>query len=699
MNPNTINLKKLTFKLTTIIIMQKSTLSFLVLSILLSLTSCISSDKSNLSLNPLFSDHMVLQQNEKVAFWGTSLPNEKITVTASWGEKSTSFSDEKGNWKLNLTTPKAGGPFEVSVINKDSSRLFEDVMIGEVWLASGQSNMEMDFDYCCNTTDQSEIELSTANFPNIRMLKVKKQNSKSPNSNFEGNWERAIGKNITKFSAVGYFFAKRLHMELKVPIGIINASWGGTDAEAWTSRGKLNTLDFLDDSMISYDELVAASLKSERWFSQFQSLKSPSDVWGLFLGDPSALPEKWNLLDFEDSIYIKSSFNSKDWKQIELPGTFDNIFKTNDFDGVILFRKTFELSEVKGDYHLKLGPTTDMDFTYVNGQKVGASKGKISSQDKLYKIPKTLLKIGENNIIVRVINQYKEGKVGSITLSSSMDNDKLLDGTWNYRVSAEVYKQFDAPDWPYSAFYLYTNQDIDFSKRPPVVEYNQNSKSALFNGMIHPLVPYKIKGTIWYQGENNVPRFKEYQPLFTALIEDWREKWQDNFPFYFVQIAPFQNYNGLSSSLRDAQRKTLEVPKTGMVVTLDIGENDDIHPSNKHDVGLRLAGLALNNDYGRDIVDSGPLYKNFEIAKNKLLIEFSSIGSGLVLSNFEKSEFEIAGKNKTYVSADVKIVGDRIQLSSTDLLKPMYARYAWRDISNATLFNKEGLPASSFSTE
>ena len=672
-------------------------LSILLLS--LQFNSCKIEDISTLKLNPLFSNHMVLQQKEKVTFWGTSAPNEKITVTGSWGEKSNSISDDKGNWQLKIRTPEAGGPYKVTVFSKNSNRLFEDVMIGEVWLAAGQSNMEMDFDYCCNTTDLSEVELSTANFPNIRMLKVKKQNSKSPNSNFEGNWESAIGKNITKFSAAGYFFAKRLHMELKVPIGIIHSSWGGTDAEAWTSRGKLNTLSFLNKTMASYDALVLASSKSERWFSQFKALKSPSDVWNLFLGDPTALPEKWNLLDFEDREYLKAPFISKDWKKIELPGTFDNIFNTNDFDGAVLFRKTFELSEIKGDYHLKLGPTTDMDFTYVNGEKVGASKGKISSQDKVYKIPTSLLKIGENHIVIRVINQYKEGKVGSMTLSSSVDNDQLLDGTWNYRVSAEVYKQLDTPAWPYSAFYLYTEKEIDFSKRPPVAEYNQNSKSALFNAMIHPLVPYKIKGTIWYQGENNVQRFKEYQTLFTAMIEDWREKWQDDFPFYFVQIAPFQNYNGLSSSLRDAQRKTLEVPKTGMVVTLDIGENNDIHPSNKHDVGSRLAGLALANDYGKSIVSSGPLYKSFEIAGNKLMLEFESIGAGLVLKKLKLPEFEIAGADKKYVVAKAKIVGNKIQLSSSSVRKPKHARYAWKDTSAASLFNKEGLPASSFTTE
>ena len=671
----------------------------LILPLSLQFNSCKTEDISTLKLNPLFSNHMVLQQKEKVTFWGTSAPNEKITVTGSWGEKSNSISDDKGNWQLKIRTPEAGGPYKVTVFSKNSNRLFEDVMIGEVWLAAGQSNMEMDFDYCCNTTDLSEVELSTANFPNIRMLKVKKQNSKSPNSNFEGNWESAIGKNITKFSAAGYFFAKRLHMELKVPIGIIHSSWGGTDAEAWTSRGKLNTLSFLNKTMASYDALVLASSKSERWFSQFKALKSPSDVWNLFLGDPTALPEKWNLLDFEDREYLKAPFISKDWKKIELPGTFDNIFNTNDFDGAVLFRKTFELSEIKGDYHLKLGPTTDMDFTYVNGEKVGASKGKISSQDKVYKIPTSLLKIGENHIVIRVINQYKEGKVGSMTLSSSVDNDQLLDGTWNYRVSAEVYKQLDTPAWPYSAFYLYTEKEIDFSKRPPVAEYNQNSKSALFNAMIHPLVPYKIKGTIWYQGENNVQRFKEYQTLFTAMIEDWREKWQDDFPFYFVQIAPFQNYNGLSSSLRDAQRKTLEVPKTGMVVTLDIGENNDIHPSNKHDVGSRLAGLALANDYGKSIVSSGPLYKSFEITGNKLMLEFESIGTGLVLKKLKLPEFEIAGANNKYVVAKAKIIGDKIQLSSLSVRKPKHARYAWKDTSAATLFNKEGLPASSFTTE
>ena len=674
-------------------------LGIIVLALGLQFNSCKSPEQRQLKVNSLFSDHMVLQQKQDVAFWGTYIPNQKVTVTGSWGKEATSITDEKGKWKLNLSTPKAGGPFEVNITTKDTSLLLKDVLIGEVWIASGQSNMEMDFDYCCNTTDHSEVEISTANYPQIRMLTVKKQLSSSPSENFEGTWEKAIGKNITNFSAAGYFFAKRLHTELNVPIGIIHASWGGTDAEAWTSKEKINTLDFFDETIESNDRLTRESTKSERWFSQFESTPIPSDVWYLFLGDSLGFPDKWKNLDFKDEAYLSSNYNSDNWKQIELPGTFDNVFETNDFDGVILLKKSFILDEIKGDYSLKLGPVTDMDFTYVNGEKIGATLGKASGMDKIYKIPKDILKVGKNDIVIRVLNQYGEGKVGDISLITSIGNDKPLAGKWSYRVSAEAYRQMDSYTWPHSAFYLYDRQDIDFSQRPPVVNYNQNSKSSLFNGMINPLIPYNIKGTIWYQGENNVQRFKEYETLFPAMITDWREKWNNDFPFYFVQIAPFHNYNGLSSSLRDAQRKTLKLHKTGMVVTLDIGEDYDIHPSNKHDVGNRLAGLALANDYGKSIISSGPLYKSYEILGNKLTLEFESIGSGLIANDLGLSEFEIAGADKKYVVAKARIIDDKVQLSSSSVRKPKYARYAWKDISNASLFNKEGLPASSFTTE
>ena len=664
--------------------------------------SCESTHKHPLKLNPLFSNQMVLQQEKNVAIWGEYAPNSSVTVKGSWGEISSGMSDNNGSWEVLIPTPKAGGPFELEITTKTTTKKITDVMIGEVWLASGQSNMEMDFDYCCNTTDNSEIELSSANYPEIRMLNITNQISSLPTNNFEGNWEKAIGENITNFSAVGYFFAKKLHKKLNIPIGIIHSSWGGTDIEAWTSRETLNTIDFLKEDMSSYDTLVSKSSKSVEWFSQFESIKLPSDVWYLFLEDPIGKPDKWEKLDFKDDKYISSSYQDyTKWEKLILPGSFDNVFETNDFDGAILFEKSFSLKEVKGDYTLNLGPISDMEFTYINGEKIGSSLGKKSLANKSYKIPKNLLKTGQNSIIIKVINQYNEGKVDEITLNNSLGANESLNGTWNYKVIAEVYNQFNEKEqtWPYYSFYLYEDPSINFSKRPQVKSYTQNSKSALFNGMIHPIIPYNIKGSIWYQGENNVSRFKEYETLFPAMIKDWRKKWSSDFPFYFVQIAPFENYNGLSSSLRNVQRKTLKVEKTGMVVTLDIGEIDDIHPSNKHDVGYRLAGLALSNDYEKPIVASGPLYENFEVSGNKLIVTFDFVGSGLTSYDKELAAFEIAGADKKYIKAKAYIENNKIYIYSSKIQNPKYARYAWKDTSVASLFNKEGLPASTFTTE
>ena len=664
--------------------------------------SCESPHKQPLKLNPLFSNQMVLQQEKNVAIWGEYAPNSSVTIKGSWGEISTGMSDKNGSWKVLIPTPKAGGPFELEITTKTTTKKITDVMIGEVWLASGQSNMEMDFDYCCNTTDNSEIELSSANYPEIRMLNITNQISSLPTNNFEGNWEKAVGKNIVDFSAVGYFFAKKLHKKLNIPIGIIHSSWGGTDIEAWTSRETLDTIDFLKEDMSSYDTLVNKSSKSIEWFSQFESVKLPSDVWYLFLEDPLGMPDKWEKLDFKEDKYISSSYQDyTKWEKLILPGSFDNVFETNDFDGAILFEKSFSLKEVKGNYTLNLGPIIDMEFTYINGEKIGSSLGKKSLANKSYKIPKNLLKTGQNSIIIKVINQYNEGKVGEISLNNSLGDNMSLNGIWNYKVIAEVYNQFNEKEqtWPYYSFYLYEDPSINFSKRPQVQSYTQNSKSALFNGMIHPIIPYNIKGSIWYQGENNVSRFKEYETLFPAMIKDWRKKWGSDFPFYFVQIAPFENYNGLSPSLRNIQRKTLKVEKTGMVVTLDIGEIDDIHPSNKHDVGYRLAGLALSNDYGKPMVASGPLYENFEVSGNKLIVTFDFVGSGLTSYDKELAAFEIAGADKKYVKAKAYIENNKIYIYSSKIQNPKYARYAWKDTSVASLFNKEGLPASTFTTE
>ena len=669
------------------------------LTLLIACQPQASEHAKDLVLSPLFSDGMVLQQQTEAAFWGEAAPHEEITLSGSWGANAAATADEKGAWNTHLKTPKAGGPFQVEIKTGSGAKTIQDVLIGEVWLAAGQSNMEMDFAYCCNTTDHAETELKTANFPEIRMLNVQKQLSKTPTKAFEGRWEAAIGEKITHFSAAGYFFAKRLHTELNVPIGIIHSSWGGTDVEAWTSREKLSSLGNFEEELAAHDSLARNSDKSEAWFSAFEAVPLPSDVWFLFTGDYFGFPEKWKTLDFRDETYLSPTYDAKDWPSITLPGAFDEVFGTNDFDGVILVKKTFTLGEIKGPYKIELGPVSNMDFTYINGVHLGTRFGKESGKALVYDLPDSLLKVGENTLTIRVLNNYGPGEIGAIKFISSK-SEKLLAGGWKYRVSGEIYRQMDNYTWPYTALYLYDKEGIDFTQRPPVHKYHPNVKSSLYNGMINPLIPYALKGAIWYQGENNVSRYEAYERLFPAMITDWRERWEKDFPLYFVQIAPFYNYGGISSSLRDAQRKSLHLPNTGMVVTLDIGEYYDIHPANKHDVGSRLAGLALADNYGGQTVASGPLFKAHEVKGDKIWVSFDHIGSGLVLKENKEGdfEFEIAGENQQFVKADAKIVGEHIEVFSPAVSKPLHVRYGWSDTTAATLFNKEGLPGSSFSS-
>jgi sialate O-acetylesterase len=695
--------------------------------------SCQTKENTML-LNSLFSDGMVLQQKEKVAFWGTSKPNQKVEVIGSWGTKSETTSDNDGEWVLYLDTPKAGGPFNIIVSSVRETVTISDVLIGEVWLAAGQSNMEMTFSYCCNSTDSAEYEISTANYPNIRMFNVKKQYSLEPTKIINGAWSKAVGDNIINFSAAGYFFAKKLHKEINVPIGIIHASWGGSDAESWISSEKLITIKGFEEESSSKTMEILSSQMAEKWFSKFKSVKMPSSGFDLTLGTyfEKAAPDMnyfnyfindWRNIDYKDTHYIIEQNNFTDWAKIKLPGSLSNVLNTNDFSGVIILKNEFIIDNVQQDYYLNIEPVSlgwagdlrEYDF-YINGIKIGSTFGD-KKKDNSYKsklgenykekyksnpfthqlkqlIPDSTLKIGNNEIAIRLIGS---GDIGAISMESN-EAINLFGNPWHYKISAEIYKQLDNYEFPYSSFFLYDDSDIDLTKRPSISSYNFNEPSSLFNGMINPLVPYSIKGIIWYQGENNAFRFDKYEEIFTSLIEDWREKWHNDLPFYYVQIAPYFNYYGTNASLREAQRNTLKIPKTGMVVTLDIGENYDIHPSNKHDVGYRLAGLALTNDYNQNNIASGPLYRDFEISGNKILVNFDYVGSGLTIRQNQKSEFEIAGTDEQFFPAQARILNNRVEVFAMKVTQPKHVRYGWSDTTSATLFNIEGLPASSFSS-
>lgn len=659
-------------------------LGIIVLALGLQFNSCKSPEQGQLKVNSLFSDHMVLQQKQDVAFWGTYTTNQKVTVTGSWGKESTAVVDEKGNWKLNLSTPKAGGPFEVSITTIDTTLLLKDVMIGEVWIASGQSNMEMSLKGWPpnDPIKNSEQEIADANYPAVRMFNVARNYNLKTVDTVSGKWNVCSPKSVKDFSATAYFFARRLYKELNVPIGIIHSSWGGTVAEAWTSKKALYELG-------DFDEFIASLIDTKKWkntkdwYSKLDSLLIPQTN------------EDWAALNFNDLEIAQDEFNYENWKNIELPGRYDT-FNDWEFDGVVWLIRNVEIIDIAADYVLSMGVIDDMDIVYFNGKKVGGLVGHGHHiTERIYTIPKELLKKGKNSIALRAIDAGGPGTItGTLELTNKNNSTISLNGTWSYQPMAEMYN---------GRLYTYNLNKVDLSQRPKIMVMGPNLPSVLYNAMINPLVPYSIKGAIWYQGESNVGRAEQYSRLFPKMINDWRSQWKADFPFYYVQIAPYNygtqpNDEG-SMNLRDAQRKSLKTKNTGMVVTMDIGNFMNIHPANKQDVGSRLAGLALTNDYNMKGVTSGPLYKKHTISENKLILEFDYIGSGLIANNSGLTEFEIAGVDKNYVSAKATIMGNKIQLFSPTVLKPKHARYAWKDTSVASLFNAEGLPASSFTTE
>ena len=642
-------------------------------------------DTISLQLTSLFSDHMVLQQKSNVKFWGTDKPNNEITISTSWENESKTIVDINGHWNVSIGTPSAGGPFKIEIKSNQHKIVLNDIMIGEVWLASGQSNMEMTLmgwppNDIINNADE---EIAKSSNSKIRMFNVEKQISINPLDDVKGSWKVSSPEETKNFSASAYFFAKELFKKLQVPIGIINSSWGGTPAESWTSKKTIDTFNEFKSvtQSINTSDLFKNELK---WFSQFKAIGIPTT------------DEQWINLNLLDNLIVEKSYNDSDWEEIQLPGRYDNQINGGEFNGAVWFRKNIVIDNLDSDYILTIGAVDDMDETYVNGHKIGGLIGMgFWNKKREFKIPKSILKKGNNTIAVRAIDAEGVGEIiGPMTLSNN--NIKVsLNGNWKYKLIAEIYN---------NKFYLYGINNIDFNSRIKTIKLNSGVPTVLYNGMINPLVPYTIKGVIWYQGESNVGRADQYENLFPAMIRDWREKWNYDFPFYYVQIAPYQyniNKDSLldqSQELREAQRNSLKTKNTGMVVTMDIGNFNNIHPSNKQDIGSRLARLALSNNYSINIVPSGPIFNGLKVIGSKLILEFENPGSKLI-SKGDLLGFEIAGADKKYVFANAKIINNQVELYSDKIKNPLYARYAWKDKAVPSLFNLEGLPASSFKYE
>ena len=638
-------------------------------------------------LPKMFSDGMVLQQKSDAPFWGEAAPNSKVTLQGSWGKAAETTAGQDGKWRATLETPPSGGPFTVKVITCDTLTI-NDVMVGEVWLASGQSNMEMPMEGWlpeCPVENGPEDIASSAN-NNIRIFMVERAVSFTPETDIKGSWKAASPANTPKFGATSYYFAKKLNAELGVPVGVINTSWGGTPVESWIPNEFIKTVQGYDEKVKLIDQSVNMSVDTKSWSDKLTKVSK---------GDAS-----YDQIDLKDDAVAAKDFDDSKWKEMELPRQFETDNNVRSFDGIVWFRKQIEIpaSMAGKDLTLALGAIDDMDRTYLDGELIGKTmeEGKWQ-EERVYTIPASKATAGTHVLAVRVLDTQGGGglcgKPESMKFyAKGAEKDAVtLTGSWKYLPTAYLVNGvFSLYDIPTQQFYERPHLPIDLGEQTP---------TTLYNAMVAPIAGYRIAGAIWYQGEANVGRGKEYATTFPMMIKAWREKWnQGTFPFYYVQIAPWNYGDGPSQEIREAQRLSLATENTGMAVTMDIGNNDNIHPANKHEVGDRLAYWALNKDYGRkDIQFSGPLYKSMEISGNKIVLSFD-YADGLKLASTKG--FEVCGADGKYTDATPKLVGDKIELTAPGVKAPIAARYTWKNcVDGEGIANAAGLPASSFCTK
>ena len=628
---------------------------------------CISINVLNaeVKLPAFISDGLVLQRNAEVKIWGWASSKEKIIIDFN-GNVYKGEASIEGKWEFTLNNLKAGGPYTM-VVSGENTIIINNILVGDVWLCSGQSNMELPMR---RVSPLYEDEIKSANNPKIHYIKIpQRYNFKAPQENIESvNWQEVNQENISEFSAVAYFFAQELYESYNVPIGIINSSLGGSPAESWISEDALKAFPHY------FDE--AQKFKDDSLIKEIQNTDN----------------QNWK--DWHNKLYNKDLGNKKNpwynqsldtqkWDEMDVPGYWDKE-KIAGKNGVVWFRKDVQIpkSMLNQTLKLNLGRVVDSDSVYVNGTFVGTTGYKYPP--RRYTIASNILVEGNNNITIRVINESGNGGFYLDKPYEIVSDDKTIDlkGTWKYKLGAEMPPK----------------EGQTFIRWKP---------AGLYNAMIGPLLNYKIKGVIWYQGESNVKNPKEYQTLFPTLIKNWRTKFrQGNFPFLFVQLANYQEtYKEPTESswaaLREAQLQTLKLPKTAMAVTIDIGEWNDIHPLNKKDVAKRLALAAKKMAYKeKNVVFSGPTLKSKKSKGNKIILEFENVGSGLVAIGGELKEFAIAGADKKFVWAKAIIKKNKIIVFNESIKDPVAVRYAWADNPDkANLYNKENLPASPFRTD
>ncbi len=623
---------------------------------------------SQVRLPQIIKDNMVLQRDAALSIWGWASPGEKVTV--EWnGKRYRTITSSEGKWQIELSAMRAGGPYTMKISGKNEI-LISNILVGDVWLCSGQSNMV----HQMNIHDVTYAnDIANANYSEIRQFLIpSRANIEGPNDDLQsGNWISAVSENVRPFSAVAFFFARKLYEKYHVPIGLINASVGGTPIEAWTSEKGLKAFpDFLKTIETNKDTAYVNGIN--RAISAIRVNQKQKEAIDKGLTGP--MP------------WYSEDFVPKNWRSINIPGYWDDQ-GVADLNGVVWYRREIDLpaSMAGKPARVFLGRIVDADILYINGKEVGHTT--YQYPQRRYNVPADLIKAGKNVFVVKVTNfNGKGGFVPDKPYCIFTDHDTVdLKGYWQYKVG-EV-----------------------FLPRPPLPPgiNAQNQPAALYNAMIAPIIMYRVKGFLWYQGESNENRPEEYADLLPALIKDWRKEFDhQNAPFIYAQLPSFMDVNYLPTEsnwavLRESQLKALDVSNTAMTVNIDLGEWNDIHPDNKKDVGERMALAAQKIAYGENVVFSGPIYREQSIEGNKIIVSFSHTGSGLIISEGEElSEFSIAGADKKFVWAHAMIDSDQVIVWSDEVSEPKYVRYAWADNpDNPNLYNREGLPASPFRTD
>lgn len=637
----------------------------------------------NMRTAAIFTSGMILQNGTKAPVWGWAGSGDRVTVEFA-GQKKTARANKDGRWSvwLNpLTVSAKSGTMTIGSAREKRRLTLANILVGEVWLCSGQSNMQ------CAVADSlnPEEEILAANYPNIRLFTVPCTADVNPGPDIAGAWKCCSPETVGAFSAVAYFFGREIHRKTGVPVGLINASWGGTYAEAWASRKAMSADPFYRKVLAEYQDEKetpdGAAAKLEEWARKYDFKDTKNE----------GLAKGWH----------KPDANVAKWKRIDLPRTWQSFGHAH--SGVFWFRRKVALpAGWKGkDIKLSLGATDKSDITYFNGVKIGSITMEVYPNawctPRVYTVPGKFVKAGGVNVIaVRVFSNTGQGgftgapaQMKLVPVGLEETEAIPLAGIWNYELEADF--GLIPPPPP-----------------PPTVrgQGNRNSPHILFDNMIRPLIPYAIRGAIWYQGESNANNARQYQKLFPLLIKGWRNAWQQgNFHFIFVQLANYGQFvvrpaESAWAELREAQAMTLSLPNTSMAVAIDLGEFNNIHPKNKQDVGLRLARPALAKLHGfKKLVYSGPIFKAMRTAKNRIHIEFNHVAGGLVFHGAKLKGFSIAGKDKKFEWANAVIEGDGVVVASPKVPKPVAVRYGWADNPACNLYNSSDLPASPFRTD